>query len=179
VKYHNQEHATEYLRDNEPEPHCDRPEREPDWEWGPDCDPPEPCERCGGKWLIKTSVRRDLLEAVCQDYQSDRDTEKPLTFRMPTKIKIQTMAVRASIHQPDGARRGQRARRSGFDQREPARRDSLLRRLLLDAPAMRGRGAAQTHRGFRCSRLAAASRQKRLSKITNAGNCSEPTCRYT
>ena len=67
MKYRNQEHATEYLRDNEPEPHCDRPEREPDWEWGPDCDPPEPCERCGGKWLIKTSVRRDLLEAVCQE----------------------------------------------------------------------------------------------------------------
>ena len=50
------------------------------------------CERCAGKWLIETNVEPDLLEGVCQDRQNESDTEKPLTFRTPTKIEIQTMA---------------------------------------------------------------------------------------
>ena len=51
------------------------------------------CERCAGKWLIETNVEPDLLEGVCQDRQNESDTEKPLTFRMPTKNRgISTMA---------------------------------------------------------------------------------------
>ena len=46
------------------------------------------CKRRARKWLIETNVEPDLLEGVCHDCQNDSHTEKPLTFRMPTKIEI-------------------------------------------------------------------------------------------
>jgi len=46
------------------------------------------CERCAGKWLMETDVEPDLLEGICWNCQSDSDTEKLLTFRMPNLKKI-------------------------------------------------------------------------------------------
>ena len=51
------------------------------------------CEDCGGKWLIATHVWADLLEGCCPDCQPDRDVEKPLTFKLPTKLEMMRMEL--------------------------------------------------------------------------------------